>query len=100
MIYLGSGQGPVLLNNVECNQSHTNLSQCVHELSIGLLDCRSENIAGVTCQESTTSLDTTTATKGTTGSSSTTHVAILSTTTPGTTVSSSALETTESSIFK
>ena len=51
MSNFGSGDGPVLLNNVECNQSHTNLSQCVHELSIGLRECTSNNIAGVICME-------------------------------------------------
>ena len=49
--HFGSGQGPVLLNDVACNPSYTHLSQCVHSLSIGIHECTSDSIAGVTCPE-------------------------------------------------
>ena len=46
--HFGAGEGPVLLENVRCNQSHSNLSQCVDLRDIGTLrDCK--NIAGVIC---------------------------------------------------
>ena len=32
-----------------CNNSHANLSQCVHPLDIGIHDCEEDNIAGVIC---------------------------------------------------
>ena len=32
-----------------CNKSHSNLSQCVHPLDIGIHDCEEDNIAGVIC---------------------------------------------------
>ena len=47
--HFGAGEGPVLLENVRCNQSHSNLSQCVdlrHNIGI-LSDC--EHTAGVIC---------------------------------------------------
>ena len=47
--HFGSGQGPVLLNDVTCSSSYTHLSQCVHSLSIGIHECTSDSIAGVTC---------------------------------------------------
>ena len=45
----GAGEGPILLENVTCNKSHSNLSQCVdlrHNIGI-LSDC--EHTAGVIC---------------------------------------------------
>ena len=44
-----AGDGPVLLDNVACNKSHSNLSQCVHPLDIGIHNCEEGNIAGVIC---------------------------------------------------
>ena len=44
-----AGDGPILLDNVACNKSHSNLSQCVHPLDIGTHDCEEGNIAGVIC---------------------------------------------------
>ena len=46
----GTGDGPVLLNNVSCNQNSTELSQCVHPLSIGIHNCNKSHTAGVKCQ--------------------------------------------------
>ena len=45
----GAGMGPILLDNVTCNQSHLKLLQCVHPLDIGVHDCDQENVAGVIC---------------------------------------------------
>ena len=45
----GAGMGPILLDNVTCNQSHLELLQCVHPLDIGVHDCDRENVAGVIC---------------------------------------------------
>ena len=45
----GAGMGPILLDNVTCNQSHLELLQCVHPLDIGVHDCDQENVAGVIC---------------------------------------------------
>ena len=47
--HFGSGWGPVLLNNVSCNPSYTHLSQCIHQLSIGIHECTRDSIAGVIC---------------------------------------------------
>ena len=47
---LAAGDGPVLLSNVSCNQSHTRLSQCVRTEEIGLLSCDGGRIAGVACR--------------------------------------------------
>ena len=44
-----AGDGPILLDNVACNNSHANLSQCVHPQSIGIHECEEDNIAGVIC---------------------------------------------------
>ena len=44
-----AGDGPILLDNVTCNKSHLNLSQCVHPLNIGIHDCERDNTAGVIC---------------------------------------------------
>ena len=44
-----AGDGPILLDNVACDKSHSNLSQCVHPLDIGIHDCEEDNIAGVIC---------------------------------------------------
>ena len=54
--HFGAGRGPILLENVTCNQSHSNLSQCVDLRKIGILsDCK--HSAGVICtlMEETTS---------------------------------------------
>ena len=47
----GVGAGPVLLNNVSCTQSSTEISQCVHPLSIGIHHCNKSHTAGVKCQK-------------------------------------------------
>ena len=48
----GVGEGPVLLNNITCNHTHLELSQCVHPQSIGIHDCASrDKRAGVICPE-------------------------------------------------
>ena len=44
-----AGDGPILLDNVACNKSHSNLSQCVHPLDIGIQEYEEGNIAGVIC---------------------------------------------------
>ena len=44
-----AGDGPILLDNVACNKSHLNLSQCVHPLNIGIHECEKNNTAGVIC---------------------------------------------------
>ena len=46
---LGPGEGPILLSNVNCNQNHSQLSQCVHPLSIDIHNCHQNSTAGVTC---------------------------------------------------
>ena len=44
----GDGEGPILLENVTCNQQHSNLSRCVDLRFIGIHhDCK--HIAGVIC---------------------------------------------------
>ena len=45
----GVGMGPILLDNVTCNQSHSELIQCIHPLDIGIHNCDRENVAGVIC---------------------------------------------------
>ena len=45
----GAGMGPVLLDNVNCNQSHSELLQCVHPLDFGIHECDQESVAGVIC---------------------------------------------------
>ena len=49
--YFGTRMGPILLDNVTCDQSHTELLQCVHPFDIGVHDCDQEefNVAGVIC---------------------------------------------------
>ena len=44
----GAGMGPILLDNVICDQSHLELLQCVHPKDIGVHDCDRENV-GVIC---------------------------------------------------
>ena len=45
------GEGPALFRNVTCDHTHSELSQCVHPLSIGLRVCDSpDKRAGVICQ--------------------------------------------------
>ena len=46
-----AGDGPILLDNVACNKSHSNLSQCVYPVNIGVQFCIGNNIAGVECLE-------------------------------------------------
>ena len=41
--------GPILLNDVTCNESHLELLQCIHPLDIGIHNCDQENAAGVIC---------------------------------------------------
>ena len=46
--HFGAGEGPILLENVSCNQNHSKLSQCVDIRLIGTRrDCK--NTAGVIC---------------------------------------------------
>ena len=45
----GAGEGPILLENVRCNQSHSTLSQCVDLRLIGGLISDCECTAGVIC---------------------------------------------------
>ena len=45
----GAGMGPILLDNVACDQSHLELLQCVHPQDIGAHECDQENVAGVIC---------------------------------------------------
>ena len=45
----GAGLGPILLGNVTCNQSHSELLQCVHPLDIGIRNCDQQTVAGVIC---------------------------------------------------
>ena len=45
----GAGMGPILLDNVACDQSHSELLQCVHPLDIGIHNCNQKNVAGVIC---------------------------------------------------
>ena len=46
--HFGDGEDPVLLENVRCNQIHSNLSQCVDFQHIGALRC-CMHTAGVIC---------------------------------------------------
>ena len=46
----GDGEGPILLENVRCNQQHSNLSQCVDFRFIGT-HCDCKHIAGVICTD-------------------------------------------------
>ena len=50
----GAGMGPILLDNVTCDQSHLKLLQCVHPQNIGIHDCDRENVAGVICSQLST----------------------------------------------
>ena len=52
----GAGMGPILLDNVTCNQSHLELLQCVHPQNIGVDDCDRENVAGVICPNASTTI--------------------------------------------
>ena len=45
----GAGMGPILLDNVTCNRSHSELLQCIHPLDIGIHNCDRKNVAGVAC---------------------------------------------------
>ena len=47
----GVGKGPILFDNVTCNQTHSELSQCVDLQTIGLHNCDRDNTAGVICPE-------------------------------------------------
>ena len=48
----GAGMGPILLDNVACDQSNSDLLQCVHPQIIGFHNCNRENVAGVICPDS------------------------------------------------
>ena len=48
------GMGPILLDNVACDQSHLELLQCVHPQDIGVHDCDRENVTGVICPQLST----------------------------------------------
>jgi hypothetical protein len=45
----GDGEGPILFENVACNQDHSNLSQCVDFQYIGTFRPCIMHIAGVIC---------------------------------------------------
>ena len=59
----GAVMGPILLDNVACDQSHSELLQCVHPHDIGIHNYYNrENVAGVICPNvsittATTSID-------------------------------------------
>ena len=55
----GAGMGPILLHNVICDQSHSELFQCVHPLGIGIHNCDREHVAGVICPNMTIAIFTT-----------------------------------------
>ena len=44
-----AGDGPSLLNNVSCSQTHTRLSQCVFPGDVVLNSCQ-DDTAGVSCE--------------------------------------------------
>ena len=46
----GDGEGPILLENVRCNQIHSNLSQCVNFQHIGIFH-HCMHTAGVICED-------------------------------------------------
>ena len=48
---VGAGEGPILFDNVTCNQTHSELSQCIDLQTIGHHNCDQVNTAGVTCPE-------------------------------------------------
>ena len=47
----GAGKGPILFDNVICNKTHSELSQCVDLQTIGLHNCDRDSTAGVVCPE-------------------------------------------------
>ena len=49
-----AGDGPPLLDNVGCSQTHTTLSQCVHPGDVGLNSCQ-DGTAGVSCEAAVSS---------------------------------------------
>ena len=56
--HFGAGEGPILLENVRCNQSHSNLSQCVDYFKhIGTVR-RCMHTAGVICEDMAMSTST------------------------------------------
>ena len=56
----GVGMGPILWDNVTCDQNHSELLQCVHTLDIGIHNCDQENVAGVICPNVISTIATTT----------------------------------------
>ena len=55
----GDGEGPILLENVRCNQQHSNLSQCVDFRFTGTSrDCK--HTAGVICSDENIAITTST----------------------------------------
>ena len=53
----GDGEGPILLENVRCNQQHSNLSQCVDLRFTGTSrDCK--HTAGVICSDENITMST------------------------------------------
>ena len=52
----GVGNGPPLLYNVSCTQTHSRLSQCVYPVEVGLFSCQHGTVrAGVSCEAAVTS---------------------------------------------
>ena len=56
----GAGMGPILLDNVTCDRSHSEVLQCVHPQDIGAHDCDRENVSRVICPNTTIAMFTTT----------------------------------------
>ena len=47
-VYYGGGEGPILLDELCCNGTESNLLECVHA-GIGIHSCSASNVAAVQC---------------------------------------------------
>ena len=45
--FYGSGNGSKFINNVNCNKTAKNITECAYDLSSGVMDC---NDVGVACK--------------------------------------------------
>ena len=45
--FYGSGNGSEFINNVNCNRTAMNITECAFDLSSGVMDC---NDVGVACK--------------------------------------------------